>query len=178
MLKIIGIVVIILVIAIVALLAYASTKPDNFTVKRSASIKAPPEKIFPLINDYKNWPQWSPWETRDPDMKRTYSGAAEGKGAKYAWDGNKNVGAGEMEIIDTAPPGKIIIKLDFIKPFEGHNIAEFTLTPQGQETRVVWEMRGPVPFIGKIMHVFIDMDKMIGTDFAAGLASMKAAAEK
>jgi uncharacterized protein YndB with AHSA1/START domain len=178
MLKIIGIIVIILIVAVVALLAYAATKPDNFTVKRSASIKAPPEKVFPLINNFKSWPQWSPWETRDPDLKRTYSGAAEGKGAKYAWDGNKNVGTGEMEIIDTAPPNKIIIKLDFIKPFEGHNIAEFTLAPQGDETTVTWEMRGPVPFIGKIMHVFMDMDKMIGTDFAAGLASMKAAAEK
>ncbi len=178
MLKIIGIIVVILVLAIVALLAYAATKPDTFTVKRAATIKAPPEKIFPLINDYRNWPQWSPWETRDPDMKRTYSGAAAGKGAKYAWEGNRNVGSGEMEIIDTAPPRKIIIKLDFIKPFEGHNVAEFTLTPQGQETNVNWEMRGPVPFIGKIMHVFMDMDKMIGTDFAAGLASMKAAAEK
>jgi hypothetical protein len=111
-------------------------------------------------------------------MKRTYSGAAAGKGAKYAWEGNRNVGSGEMEIIDTAPPNKIIIKLDFIKPFEGHNVAEFTLTPLGPETNVNWEMRGPVPFIGKIMHVFMDMDKMIGTDFAAGLANMKAAAEK
>ena len=178
MLKIIGIIVVILVVAIVALLAFAATKPDTFTVKRAASIKAPPEKIFALINDYRNWPQWSPWETRDPDMKRTYSGATEGKGAKYAWEGNRNVGSGAMEIIDTAPPNKIIIKLDFIKPFEGHNVAEFTLTPQGQETNVNWEMRGPVPFVGKIMHVFMDMDKMIGTDFASGLASMKAAAEK
>jgi uncharacterized protein YndB with AHSA1/START domain len=178
MLKIIGIIVVILVVAIVALLAYAATKPDTFTVKRSASIKAPPEKIFPLIADFKNWPQWSPWETRDPGMKRTYGGAANDKGATYAWDGNRNVGSGRMEIIDTAPPNKIIIKLDFIKPFEGHNIAEFTLEPQGEATNVLWEMRGPVPFIGKIIHTVMDMDKMIGTDFAAGLASMKAAAEK
>ncbi len=178
MLKIIGIIVVILVVAIVALLAYAATKPDTFTVKRADTIKAPPEKIFALINDFKNWPQWSPWESRDPALKRTYSGAAEGKGAKYAWEGNRQVGSGEMEIIDTAPPNKIIIKLDFIKPFEGHNVAEFTFAPQGRETNVIWEMRGPVPFIGKIMHVFMDMDKMIGTDFATGLANMKAAAEK
>src|SRR5947209_8136505 len=109
MLKIIGIIVIILVIAFVALLAYAATKPDTFTVKRAASIKAPPQNVFPLISDFKNWPQWSPWETRDPNLKRTYSGAADGKGAKYAWEGNRNVGSGEMEIIDTAVPNKIII---------------------------------------------------------------------
>jgi len=178
MLKIIGIIVIILVVAILALLAYAATKPDTFTVKRAATIKAPPEKVFPLISDFKNWPQWSPWETRDPNLKRIYSGAAEGKGAKYAWEGNRNVGSGQMEIIDTASSNKIIIKLDFISPFEAHNIAEFTLTPQGQETGVNWEMRGPVPLIGKVMHVFMNMDKMIGTDFEAGLAGMKTAAEK
>jgi len=178
MLKIVGIIAVILVVAVVALLAYAATKPDIFTVKRSASINAAPEKIFPLINDYRKWPQWSPYETRDPTMKRIFSGPVEGKGAKYAWEGNRNVGSGNMEIIDTAPPNKVIIKLDFIAPFEGHNIAEFTLAPQGQETSVTWEMRGPVPFMAKIMHVLMDMDKMVGTDFATGLANMKAAVEK
>ena len=177
MLKIIGIIVVILVVAVVALLAYAATKPDTFTVKRAATIKAPPEKIFALINDYRNWPQWSPWETRDPDMKRTYSGAADGKGAKYAWEGNRNVGSGEMEIIDTAPPNKIIIKLDFFKPFKANNIAEFTLEPNGAATDVTWAMQGPVPYIGKIMHLIINCDKMVGNDFATGLASMKAVAE-
>ena len=178
MLKIIGIIVIVLVVAILALLIYASTKPDTFTVKRSLTIKAPPERIFPLINDFRNWTQWSPWEHRDPALKRTYSGADQGKGATYAWEGNRNVGSGQMEIIDTSVPRKIIIKLDFIKPFEGHNVAEFTLEPQGDATNVNWEMHGPVPFIGKIMHTLMDMDKMIGTDFAAGLASIKAVAEK
>jgi uncharacterized protein YndB with AHSA1/START domain len=178
MLKIIGIVAVILVVAVVVVLALAAMKPDTFTVKRSASIKAPPEKIFPLINDYKNWTQWSPWENRDPNLKRTYSGAPSGEGAIYAWEGNKNVGSGRMEIVDTAPPNKVIIKLDFISPFEAHNVAEFTLAPQGDATNVTWEMRGPTPFIGKIMHVFMNMDKMIGTDFETGLASMKAVGEK
>ena len=178
MLKIVGIVVVVLIVAAAAVVAYASTRPDSFRVQRSASIKAPPEKIFSLITDYRNWPQWSPYETRDPAMKRTYSGAASGKGAKYAWEGDKNVGSGEMEIIDTAPPRKVLIKLDFISPFEAHNIAEFTLEPQGDTTNVTWAMHGPVPLIGKVMHMVMDMDKMIGTDFAAGLANMKAAAEK
>ena len=178
MLKIIGIVAVVLIVAVVAVVAYASTRPDTFQVKRSASINAPADKIFPLINDYRNWPQWSPYETRDPAMKRMFSGAPSGKGAKYAWEGNKNVGSGEMEIIDTAPPNKILIKLDFIKPFEGHNIAEFTLEPQGNATNVTWAMHGPVPLIGKVMHMVMDMDKMIGNDFAAGLEKMKATAEK
>jgi uncharacterized protein YndB with AHSA1/START domain len=178
MLKIVGIVVVVLIVVVAAVVAYASTRPDTFRVQRSASIKAPPEKIFPFIVDYRNWPQWSPYENRDPEMKRTFSGAASGKGAKYAWEGNRNVGSGAMEIIDTAPPNKILIKLDFIKPFEGHNIAEFTLEPQGDATNVTWAMHGPVPLIGKVMHMVMDMDKMIGNDFAAGLEKMKAAAEK
>jgi hypothetical protein len=178
MLKIIGIIVVILVVAVVVVLALAATKPDTFTVKRTAVIKATPDKVFPLIDDFRNWTQWSPWEKRDPNLKRTYGGAPSGKGATYGWEGNRNVGSGRMEIVDTAPPGKVIIKLDFITPFEGHNVAEFTLTPQGDATNVLWEMRGPTPFIGKIMHVFMNMDKMIGDDFEAGLAAMKAAAEK
>jgi uncharacterized protein YndB with AHSA1/START domain len=178
MLKIAGIIVVVLIVAVAAIVAYASTRPDSFRVQRSASIKAPPERIFALINDYRNWPQWSPYENRDPEMKRTYSGAAAGKGAKYAWEGNKNVGSGEMEIVDTAPPRKVLIKLDFMKPFEAHNVAEFTLEPQGETTNVTWAMHGPVPMLAKVMHMVMDIDKMVGTDFAAGLANMKTAAEK
>jgi len=178
MLKIAGIIVVVLIVAAAAVVAYASTRPDSFSVQRSATIKAPPEKIFSLIDDYRNWPQWSPYENRDPEMKRTYSGATTGKGAKYAWEGNKNVGSGEMEIIDTAPPRKVLIKLDFMKPFEAHNVAEFTLEPQGETTNVTWAMHGPVPLMAKVMHMVMDIDKMVGTDFAAGLANMKTAAEK
>ena len=175
MLRIIAIVVVVLVCGVLIL---AATKPDSFRVERSASIKAPPERIFPLINDLHNWTAWSPWEKKDPAMKRTHSGAPSGKGAGYAWDGNSDVGSGTMEIIESTPPSKVRIKLDFIEPYEGHNITEFALTPQGDTTRVRWSMEGPAPFISKLMQVFISMDKMIGDDFEAGLASMKAAAEK
>jgi uncharacterized protein YndB with AHSA1/START domain len=182
MLKIVAIVAIVLVVAVIAVLALAATKPDTFRVQRSASIKAPAEKIFPLINDYKQWAKWSPYETKDPAMKRTFSGAPAGKGAIYAWEGDKNVGSGRMEIVDVSPPSKVTIKLDFIKPFEAHNTAEFTLEPQGDatnvSTNVTWAMHGPTPFFGKILHLFLDMDRMVGTDFAAGLANMKALAEK
>ena len=168
---------IIAVVLIAAILGYAMTVPDNFRVQRTTSIKAPPEKIFPLINDFHRWGSWSPWEKMDPEMKRTYSGAASGKGAAYAWQGNSKVGEGRMEIADTSPPSKVTIKLDFMKPFEAHNTAEFTLEPKGDSTNVTWAMYGPSEFITKVMGVFVSMDKMIGKDFETGLANLKTVAE-
>ncbi len=175
MFKKIALVVLVLVVAV---LAYAATRPDTLHVQRSASVKAPPEEIFPLISDFHRWTSWSPWEKRDPAMKRTYGGAAQGKGAVYEWEGNSEIGQGRMEITDTSDPSRITIKLDFIKPFEGHNVAEFALVPEGGATNVIWSMDGPTPFIGKLIGVFVNMDTMIGQDFEAGLANLKAIAEK
>jgi len=171
-------IVIVLIAIVAAILGYAMTRPDTFTVKRAISIKAPPEKIFPLIDDFHRWPVWSPWEKMDPDMKRTFSGPPSGKGSAYAWQGNSKVGEGRMEILDDPAPSKVVIKLDFIKPFEGHNTATFLLEPKGELTDVTWTMDGPSPYVAKVMGVFMNMDKMIGNDFEAGLANMKAAAEK
>jgi uncharacterized protein YndB with AHSA1/START domain len=171
-------IVVTIVVLVALLLAYAATRPDTFAVQRSATIKAPPEKIYALINDFHRWGEWSPWEKLDPLMKRTFSGTPAGVGTVYEWNGNDKVGAGRMEITGSAPSSKIDIKLDFIKPFEGHNITEFTLSPQGDSTQVNWNMHGPAPFITKLMGVFVSMDSMIGKDFEAGLANMKAAAEK
>jgi uncharacterized protein YndB with AHSA1/START domain len=178
MFEIIAIIAIVLAIAIAIVLILAATKPDTFQVQRSATIKAPPEKIYPLIYDFNQWKGWSPWENRDPAMKRTYSGAAAGEGAVYAWDGNKNVGSGRMEILDASAPSKIVIKLDFLKPFEAHNTAEFTMLPQGDATNLTWLMHGPAPFISKLMHVFMNIDRMVGKDFEAGLANLKSLTEK
>jgi uncharacterized protein YndB with AHSA1/START domain len=178
MFEIIAIVAVVLALAIAAVLILAARKPDRFAVQRATTVKAPPDKIFPLINDFHQWGAWSPYETRDPAMKRSYSGAERGKGAVYGWEGNKNVGSGRMEILDTQAPSKIVIKLDFFTPFEGHNTAEFTMLPQGDGTNVTWSMHGPSPFIGKIMHVFINMDRMVGKDFEAGLANLKRLTEK
>ena len=175
MLKIIATVVVVLIAAV---LGMAATKPDTFRVQRATSIKAPPEKVFALINDFHNWGQWSPWEKLDPALNRTYSGPASGKGAVYEWTGNSKVGAGRMEITEPTPSSKVLIKLDFIKPFEGHNMADFTLEPQGDTTNLSWAMYGPTPFVSKVMQVFISMDSLIGKDFEAGLANLKAAAEK
>lgn len=167
-----------LVVIVAAVLLFALTKPDSFSVERSAAIKAPPEKIYPLISDFHQWPQWSPWEKLDPNMKRSLSGAPQGVGAVYAWTGNDDVGEGRMEITGATPPTQVNIKLDFIKPFASQNTTVFTLTPQGDSTQVKWVMQGPAPYITKLMTVFVSMDKMIGKDFETGLSNMKAAAER
>jgi hypothetical protein len=111
-------------------------------------------------------------------MKRTYEGSERGKGAVYAWEGNKNVGSGRMEILEATTPSKILIKLDFFKPFEGHNTAEFTMSPQGNATNINWVMQGPAPFVSKVMQVFVSFDRMIGKDFEACLANLKRLVEK
>ena len=168
----------VVVVAVAAILIYAATRPDSFRVQRSATMNAPAEKIFPYLEGLKRWAEWSPYEGRDPQMKRAYSGADSGKGAVYEWDGNDNVGKGRMEIVDSKPPNKVVIKLDFLKPFEGHNTAELTVEPKGGQTIVTWAMYGPSTFMTKLIGTFMDMDDMIGRDFAAGLAKLKTVVEK
>ena len=175
MLKTLALVVVLLLAAV---LLFAATRPDSFRVERRIVIQATPAKIFPLIDDLHAFQAWSPYEKKDPDMKRTLSGAPSGKGAVYEWDGNKNVGAGRMEVIEANAPSKVGIKLDFLKPFEGHNTAEFTMVPAGDTTTVTWAMYGPSPFMMKVMGTFMNMDRMIGDDFAVGLANLKALVEK
>ena len=175
MFKTIAIVVIVLVVGV---LGYAATRPDTLRVARSAVINAPPQKIFAIVNDFHRWVEWSPYEVRDPAMKRTLSGADAGVGAVYVWDGNKDVGAGRMEILDAPAPQKITMKLDFMRPFEGHNTVEYTFKPQGDATEVTWAMTGPSLFVQKLFGVFVNLDDMIGRDFAAGLANLKTLAEK
>ena len=176
--KVVAIIFGVFILAVAGVLAYAATRPDVFQVRRTAVINAPPEKVFPLINDFKSWTSWSPYEKKDPAMKRTRSGPASGKGAVYAWQGNKEVGVGRMEITDSALPSRVTLNLDFSEPFEAHNVVEFTLDGRGDSTQVTWAMRGPVPYLAKIVHVLFDMDKMVGKDFEAGLANLKAVAER
>lgn len=175
--QILGIVAAVVVAALAALLVYAATRPGTLVVQRSLRIGAAPDKIFPLVNDLGRWAAWSPYEKKDPAMKRTLSGAASGKGAIYAWEGNKNVGKGRMEIADAAPPSRIAIDLSFEKPFAAQNVVVFTFEPEGGATAVTWAMRGRSPFMAKLIGVFVDMDAMIGKDFEAGLANLKAVAE-
>ena len=177
MLKTLAIIGVVIVVAIAGVLLYAATKPDSFRVQRVVLINAPSDKVFPLINDIKAWTVWSPYEKKDPAMKRTYGAVTAGKGATYAWEGDKNVGQGSIEMIESGPR-KIVIKLDFLKPFEAHNMGEFLLEPKGDSTSVTWATYGPSPYMSKVIGTFMNIDDLIGRDFEKGLADLKAAAEK
>src|SRR4029453_18646385 len=177
MLKTLAIIGVVVAVAIAGILLYAATKPDSFRVQRVVLINAPSDKVFPLINDIKAWTAWSPYEKKDPAMKRSYGAVTAGKGATYAWEGDKNVGQGSMDMIESSPQ-KVVIKLDFLKPFEAHNIGEFILEPKGDSTSATGAFYGPSPFSPKEMDTFMNIDDMIGRDFEKGLADLKAAAEK
>jgi hypothetical protein len=166
-----------LAVVVLFLLAYGATRPARFRVERSARLKASPERIFPHLADFHRWGAWSPWEKLDPTMKRTFSGAESGKGAAYAWEGNNKAGQGKMEILE-ATPAKIVIDLQFQKPFAAHNQAEFSLEPRGEATQISWAMTGRSPFPIRVMSLFFSMDKMVGKDFEAGLANLGAVVEQ
>ena len=170
-------IVIVVVVMIATVLAYAATKPDTFHVQRATRMKAPPEKVFPLINDLHSHVSWSPWEKMDPAMKKTLSGASNGKGAVYEWPGNSPVGTGRIEITDSVPSSKVTMRLDMFTPFEAHNVVEFTLDAAGDSTQVTWAMHGPQPYMMRVLSVFMDCDKMVGQNFETGLANMKALVE-
>lgn len=171
------IIAIVFIVVIAGVLIFAATRPDTFRVERSIIIKVLPEKIFPLINDLHSMSTWSSYEKKDRAMKRDYSGPASGKGAVYVWDGNKQIGKGNIEIVESSPTSKVTMTLNMIKPFEAHNIVELTLQPQGGTTRVTWAMHGPSPYISKLLGLFFNMDRMIGKDFETGLANLKTLAE-
>jgi uncharacterized protein YndB with AHSA1/START domain len=175
---IIAIVLGIIAVLIAGVVVLALGKPDTYRIERSAFIAAPAPRIFAEINDLAAWRAWSPWEKKDPNMKRELSATTVGKGATYAWSGDKNVGSGRMTVIDATPDSRVLIRLDFEEPFASTADAEFLLTPEGGGTRVSWAMTGQNYFVSKIMNVFFDMDKMIGVDFEAGLAELKKKAEK
>lgn len=170
--------IIIIAVLIIGFLAMAAMRPSQFSLSRNLDMKASPAKIFAQLNDFKKWGAWSPWEKMDPNLQRNFSGAASGKGAKYAWVGNKKVGEGNMEIINSVASSNILLNLNFLKPFKASNVTEFKITPNGAHTNLNWEMRGPLNLMMKVMHMFMDMDKMVGKDFEAGLANLKAIVEK
>lgn len=172
-----NIIAIVGIVVVASVLVSAAVKPSTFRVQRTTTIKAAPEKIVPLIEDFRSWRCWSPYEKVDSAMRRHLSGAAKGKGSIYAWAGNAKSAAGRMEIIDTSS-SQVTIQLDFIKPFEGHNITEFKFEPKGDATNVTWAMHGPSPYLATIARTFFNMDRMLGDDFETGLANLKAIAER
>jgi uncharacterized protein YndB with AHSA1/START domain len=175
MLTMLGWTAIVLIVAAGALVAYAATKPDSFRVARSLTIAATPDKLFSLISDLHGFNLWNPYARKDPG-KGTYAGAAAGVGASYAWDSRK-LGKGAMTITETAPPGMVIMRLDFERPFKAQNRATFTITPRDGGSEVCWAMDGPSNLISKVMDVVIGMDRMVGRDFDDGLRNLKAIAE-
>lgn len=182
MLKLIGIVAGLGVVAIIGILAYAATKPDAFQVQRSVNINAAPDKIFPLINNMRSMNSWNPFAEADPDIKIAYSGPDSGEGARYEWTGNSKVGEGNIEITDASAPSRVTLRLNMLKPLAAHNTVVFTLEPNGPATNattiVTWAMNGEQSYIGKVMHVLFNMDRMVGSQFEKGLAKLKAIAEK
>ncbi len=170
-------IVLVVVIFIVVIIVYAATRPDTFRIERSISIKTSPEKIFSHIHNFHQWEAWSPWEKIDPNIQRTYSGADSDVGAIYEWQGNKEIGKGRMEIIQSTPPVNIVIKLHFIQPFEAQHMVEFILESQGDSTVVTQAMYGSNSFLSKLMSLFFNMDKMVGEKYEEGLASLKTLAE-
>lgn len=171
-------ILIVAMVLVVAILVYAATKPDTFRVQRSTTFAASPETVFALINDLHTWTSWSPWEQKDLAMKKTHRGSPQGKGAVLEWNGNNDVGTGRMEILESTPPSKILIRLDFFTPFEAQNTTEFTLIPKAGSTEITWAMYGPQPFMMKVMGLFCSMDQMVGKDFETGLSNLKALAEQ
>jgi uncharacterized protein YndB with AHSA1/START domain len=168
---------IVALVLVAALLAFAASKPDSFHVQRSTTIKASPENIYPLISDWHKFLTWSPFE-KDPGMKRTFKGAPSGRGAIYEWDGNNKVGAGRIEILEAVAPSRLLMQLDMIRPMQAQNLVEFTLGPKGSATDVTWSMKGKVAFMGKLMSIVMNCDKMVGSQFEEGLAKLKGLAEQ
>jgi carbon monoxide dehydrogenase subunit G len=171
-------IVIVLAVLVAAVLAYAATRPDTIRITRSTLIKASPEAIFALINDFHNWIRWAPQDREDPSMMRTYSGPTSGVGSISDWESKGSAGKGRMSIVEASPPTKISIKVDFVKPFEAHNLNQFTLEPDGSSTKVTWTMRGTNVYMTKVMSVFVNVDRLMGKHFESGLGDLKAIAEK
>lgn len=166
-----------LVIVGILLLVIIAGRPDEFKVVRAATMTAPPASVFEQVNDFHKWEAWSPWAKLDPACKNSYSGAAAGKDAGFAWEGNNKVGAGRMTIIESRSPELIRIHLEFLRPFRSTNATEFTFRPQGNQTLVTWTMTGKNNLMSKVFGLFVDCDTMVGKDFEKGLASMKTLAE-
>lgn len=166
------------VVVLVAVLALIATRPAGFRIQRSAQISAPGVEVFSIINDLRQWEKWSPYDKRDPAMKKTFEGPASGPGAIYAWDGNDKVGAGRMTILESKPGELVSMKLQFFRPFACTNQVNFILVPSGTGTHLTWAMDGKNTFMGKAMSLVMNMDKMVGKDFEQGLANLNTVVQR
>lgn len=164
-------VALLLIVAVFA--SVVAMQPNEFKVIRSARIAAPPEKVFEHVNDLHKWNAWSPWIELDPNAKTTFAGPTSGKGAKFSWDGNDNMGAGSMTILDSRPPTSINMELVFTRPAQTPALIDFTFQPVREETEVTWTMSGHHNFVEKAVCMCMNMDKMVGGSFEKGLANIK-----
>jgi Polyketide cyclase / dehydrase and lipid transport len=170
----IGVAVLVLIVAVIAFIA---TRPTNSRIQRSAQINAPADVVFSIINDLRRWAEWSPYDKRDPNMKKTFEGPSAGPGAIYIWNGNSQVGEGRLTIVESKPGELVSMRLEFSRPFKCNNEVNFKIVPSDGGTRVSWIMDGKNNFIGKFMSLIMDMDKMVGTDFEHGLANLNTVAQ-
>src|SRR6266550_312378 len=164
-------------LVLIVFIVIVALQPAEYRIVRSATVSAPASTVFGQVNDFHNWEAWSPWAKRDPAAKNSFEGPSAGTGAVFKWAGNKEVGEGRMTITESRPSDLIRIKLEFIKPFASTNIAEFTFKPEGNQTAVTWSMEGKNNFMAKAIHLFMNMDKMVGGQFEQGLAAMKSVVE-
>ena len=171
-------IVVVIVVVLAAIAVFIAMRPAGFKVERSTKIQAAADPIFRLVNDFHEWPAWSPWEKMDPTMQRTYEGANSGTNAGYSWAGNNKVGSGRMTIKDSVPPERVGIKLEFFRPMRATSDTTFTFVQQPDGTEVTWKMDGHNGFVAKAFHLFMDMDKLVGKDFERGLDNLKGVAEK
>ncbi|MBL9169097.1 MAG: SRPBCC family protein [Verrucomicrobiales bacterium] len=162
---------------LVVFIIIVALQPSDFRIVRSAQVSAPPERVFPLVNDFHQWQSWSPWAKLDPAAKNSFEGPSSGVGAIFRWSGNNEVGEGSMTITESKPSERILLRLDFLKPMAGTSLTEFTFQPQGDKTVVTWAMTGQNNFVAKAMCLVMNMDKMVGGQFEKGLETMKALAE-
>lgn len=166
------IILLILAVLIAGFIGVVAMQPSDFEVSRSAVIEAPPEKVFPLVNDFHESDKWSPWADLDPNATYEFSGPDSGVGAKHSWSGNKDVGVGSQEIVESEPNKRIKLLLKFEKPMEAESDVVYTFEPEGEGTRVTWTMSGENNFLGKAMSLFMDCDDMVGSQFEKGLANL------
>ncbi|MFI5306323.1 MAG: SRPBCC family protein [Polyangiales bacterium] len=157
--------------------AFVASRPDHYHVERSATMAAPADVVYAQVDDLRAWSAWSPWEKRDPDMKKTYEGPERGVGAVYIWQGNQQVGQGKTTITASTPPNALRMETHFIQPFPSVATSGFDLAPSGDHTKVTWSTDGKVAFMGKFFGLFFNMDSIVGPDFDRGLEGIKNVAE-
>ena len=170
-------ILVVVVVGVAAFLTFAATRPANYKIERAVTTSAPASVVYAHVADFAKWAEWSPWAKLDPAMKSTLSGSPSSPGQRTTWAGNDKVGEGSMTMTAVKPDEKVEISLEFLRPFKDHSLTTLSLAPDGAGTRITWSMTGERAFMGKVACIFMDMDKLVGSDFEKGLSALKAVAE-